>query len=192
MAVTTGPFATIARTFSTRGEFTGQAYSLDLPLSQTGHGVALEDVADFVAGYLNASRLGQARLEEALQEAGTERAMHRRWVPNACDECPHQDTCHAAFDTSREGFGLYPFNAPALDRAVESRSPKNNLTHGGSSERSCGTHLISNEPTSPVATSRPARLPGILHLAVFAPSTLNSLRISGLWIPWTLTAAWCC
>ena len=125
LAVTTGPFATIARTFSTRGEFTGQAYSLDLPLSQTGHGVALEDVADFVAGYLNASRLGQTRLEEALQEAGTERAMHRRWVPNACDECLHQDTCHASFDTSREGLGLYPFNRSALDRAVESRSPKN-------------------------------------------------------------------
>ena len=125
MAVTTGPFATIARTFSTRGEFAGHAYSLDLPLSQSGHGVALEDVADLVAGYLNASRLGQARLEEALRDAGTERAMHRQWVPNACEECRHQDACHGAFDTSREGFGLYPFNAPALDRAVESRSPKN-------------------------------------------------------------------
>jgi hypothetical protein len=125
MAVTTGPFATIGRTFSSRGEFAGHAYSLDLPLSQSGHGVALEDVADLVAGYLNASRLGQTRLEEALQNAGTERAMHRQWVPNACEECLHQDTCHGAFDTSREGFGLYPFNAPALDRAVESRSPKN-------------------------------------------------------------------
>jgi hypothetical protein len=125
MAVTTGYFATIAQTFSTRAEFTGHVFSLDVALSQTGRGVAPDDVADFVAGYLNASRLGQAHLEEALREAGTERAMHRRWVPNACHECPHSDACHEAFGVSRDGFGLYPFNAPALGRAVESRSPKN-------------------------------------------------------------------
>ena len=35
-----------------------------------GQGVAPDDVADFVAGYLNASRLGQTRLEQALQERG--------------------------------------------------------------------------------------------------------------------------
>jgi hypothetical protein len=125
MAITTGPFATIARTFSTRGGFTGHVYSLDVPMSQAGHGVSLEDVDDFIAGYLNASRLGQGRLEEALRDAGAERTTHRRWVPNACDECPHQDTCHEAFGTSRDGFGLYPFNAPALDRAVSARSPGN-------------------------------------------------------------------
>jgi hypothetical protein len=124
MAVTTGPFTTIAQTFSTRGGFAGHVYSLDVPLSQAGQGVALEDVEDFIGGYLNAARLGQARLEEALQDAGPERATHRRWVPNACDECLHQDTCHEAFRTSRDSIGLYPFNAPALDRAVEARSPK--------------------------------------------------------------------
>ena len=85
MAVTTGPFAAIARTFSTRGGFAGHVYSLDVPLSQAGLGIALEDVDDFIAGYLNAARLGQARLEKALQDAGTERVTHRRWVPNACD-----------------------------------------------------------------------------------------------------------
>jgi hypothetical protein len=125
MAVTTGYFATLAQTFSTRAEFAGHVFSLDVPMSQTGRGVARDDVTDFVAGYLNASRLGQARLEEALEEAGSERSTHRRWVPNACEECPHQDTCHEAFGTSRDGFGLFPFNALAVDRAVESRSPKN-------------------------------------------------------------------
>ena len=125
MAVTTGPFAAIARTFSTRGEFAGHVYSLDVPLSQAGLGIALEDVDDFVAGYLNAARLGQARLEEALQDAGPDRVTHRRWVPNACEGCPYEDTCHEAFRTSRDGFGLYPFNAAALDRAVESKSPTN-------------------------------------------------------------------
>jgi hypothetical protein len=125
MAVTTGYFATIAETFSTRAEFAGHVYSLDLPLSQTGQGITPDDITDFVGGYLNASRLGQARLEEALQEAGPEQATHRRWVPNACDECVYQDTCHEAFSTSRDGFGLYPFNAPALDRAVKSRSTNN-------------------------------------------------------------------
>ena len=101
MAVTTGPFAAIARTFSTRGGFAGHVYSLDVPLSQTGRGIALEDIDDFIAGYLNASRLGQTRLETALQEAGTDRVTHRRWVPNACVGCPQEDTCHEAFDTSR-------------------------------------------------------------------------------------------
>lgn len=125
MAVTTGYFATIAQTFSTRAEFTGHVFSLDVPLSQAGRGVAPDDVADFVAGYMNAARLGQERLEDALGEAGDERATHRRWVPNACEVCDHQDTCHEAFGASRDGFGLYPLNAPALDRAVESRSPTN-------------------------------------------------------------------
>ena len=125
MAVTTGYFATLAQTFSTRAGFAGHVFSLDVPLSQAGRGVDPDDVTDFVAGYLNASRLGQARLEEALQKAGPEQATRRRWVPNACDECLHQDNCHEAFGTSRDGFGLYPFNAPALDRAVESRSPTN-------------------------------------------------------------------
>src|SRR5262249_55158149 len=110
MAVTTGPFATIARTFSTRGGFAGHVYSLDVPLSQAGLGIALEDVEDLVAGYLNAARLGQARLEEELRDAGADRVTHRRWVPNACDECDYQDICHEAFRSSREGFGLYPFN----------------------------------------------------------------------------------
>ena len=125
MAVTTGYFATIAQTFSTRGEFAGHVYSLDVPLSQTGQGITPDNIVDFVGGYLNASRLGQTRLEEALQEAGPEQATNRRWVPNACQECVHQDTCHGAFDTSRDGFGLYPFNRSALDRAVKSRSPNN-------------------------------------------------------------------
>lgn len=124
MAVTTGYFATLAATFSTRGEFAGHVYSLDVPMSQAGRGVAHEDVADFVGGYLNAARLGQDQLETALAEAGPDRETHRRWVPNACDECPHQDTCHEAFGTTRDGLGLYPFNAAALDLAVESRSPR--------------------------------------------------------------------
>lgn len=125
MAVTTGYFATLAETFSTRAEFAGHVFSLDVPMSRVGHGIAQDDVADFVGGYLNAARLGQDRLEEALADAGQDRETHRRWVPNACDECEHQDTCHEAFGTTREGLGLYPFNATALDRAVESRSPRN-------------------------------------------------------------------
>jgi len=125
MAVTTGYFATFANTFSTRAEFAGHVFSLDVPMSKGGRGVAQDDVADFVGGYLNASRLGQERLEEAIANAGQDLETHRQWVPNACHDCPHQDTCHEAFGTTRDGLGLYPFNAPALDRAVESRSPRN-------------------------------------------------------------------
>lgn len=123
MAVTTGYFATLTETFSTRAEFAGHVYSLDIPLTQAGRGIAEEDVADFVGGYLNAARLGQAQLEAAITDAGAHRETHRRWVPNACDDCPHQDTCHEGFGTTRDGLGLYPFNAAALDRAVEARSP---------------------------------------------------------------------
>jgi hypothetical protein len=123
MAVTTGYFQTLAETFSTRGQFAGHVYSLDVPIAQQGRGVAPDDVFDFVAGYLNAARLGQPRLEEASVDAGDERATNRRWVPNACDDCDYQDECHEAFGTSRDGFGLYPFNAAALERAVTAASP---------------------------------------------------------------------
>jgi hypothetical protein len=125
MAVTSGYFATLAETFSTRAQFAGHVYSLDVPRSSSGAGVGDEEIVDFVGGYLNASRLGQAQLEEALRAAGEVRESNRRWVPNACDECQHQDRCHEAFGTTSDGLGLYPFNAAALNRAVESRSPLN-------------------------------------------------------------------
>jgi hypothetical protein len=121
MAVTSGYFATMAETFSTRGEFAGHVYSLDVPLTHSGGGVLPRDVNDFVSGYLNAARLGQTRLEAALEAAGPERETHRQWVPNACDECGFQTVCHDAFGTS-SGKGLYPFNAPSLERAVTART----------------------------------------------------------------------
>lgn len=122
MAVTSGYFATIAETFSTRGEFAGHVYSLDVPLTQSGSGIPPSEVNEFVAGYLNAARLGQTRLEAALEAAGPERETHRQWVPNACDECDFQAVCHDAFGTSSSGVGLYPFNVSALDRAVSART----------------------------------------------------------------------
>ena len=122
MAVTSGYFATIAETFSTRGAFAGHVYSLDIPLTHLGGGILPSEVNEFVAGYLNAARLGQGRLEAALESAGPERETHRQWVPNACEECEFQADCHDSFGTSSSGIGLYPFNAPALDRAITART----------------------------------------------------------------------
>lgn len=122
MAVTSGYFATIAETFSTRGEFAGHVYSLDVPLTASGRGIEPTAVNDFVAGYLNAARLGQNELESALDTAGPDRETHRQWVPNACEACDFHDECHDAFGATSSGVGLYPFNAPALERAVAART----------------------------------------------------------------------
>jgi len=39
-------------------------------------------------------------------------------VPNACTACPYQSPCHAAFGSSSQEYGLYPYNKAAILRAV--------------------------------------------------------------------------
>src|SRR5207253_3230002 len=67
-------------------------------------------VRSFVGRYLNASRLGQQRIESEVRHSGR--------PGNACDTCAFRPICHDSFGTSPEGYGLYPFNYAALDRAV--------------------------------------------------------------------------
>ena len=68
---------------------------------------------DVVASrYLNAIRVGIEPLEEAHQADGE--------TPNACEQCPVNDVCHAAFGEV-DGYGLFPFNRNALSRAVKSK-----------------------------------------------------------------------
>ena len=70
----------------------------------------VEQIASFAGRYLNAARIGREELDRL--GVGT--------VPDICEGCPVRCRCHDAFGASAEGFGLYPFNKPALTRAVHS------------------------------------------------------------------------
>ncbi|MGY2129384.1 protein DpdH [Blastococcus sp. SYSU DS0617] len=62
--------------------------------------------------YMNAIRTGNLALEEAHRNG--------RETPNACEQCPVNDACHTAFGAV-DGYGLFPFNRHALDKAVRSK-----------------------------------------------------------------------
>ena len=116
MAVTTGYFRDLPETALTRVQANlGYAYDLDVPFSEEDTGE--EAIAAFVGRYLNAARIGKDQLEHV---GGAE-------PPNACDACPLQPRCHDAFGASGEGYGLYPFNRPALTRMVHSTASKDEL-----------------------------------------------------------------
>lgn len=65
------------------------------------------ELPDFSGRYLNAVRVGRPRLESAFTDEA-------RPLPNACAECNWRNDCFAAFGSSRDGFGLYPFTDKAL------------------------------------------------------------------------------
>ncbi|MGB6073213.1 MAG: protein DpdH, partial [Rhodococcus sp. (in: high G+C Gram-positive bacteria)] len=105
MAVTTGYFRDqIPDTAKTR---TYRVFDMDVPLTSTNT-VSL----DFVARYLNAVRVGPARIEAAYTQ--------KEPIPNECDSCPVSNTCHSAFG-SKDGIGLFPFNEFSLGRAILSQ-----------------------------------------------------------------------
>jgi hypothetical protein len=109
MAVTSGPWAEMEGTVTSRAGFASDVFVLDLPYGSVD-GWTVDAVKSFVGRYLNATRLGKQRIESASRSGKS--------VPNACDVCPHHVLCHDSFGTSEEGYGLYPFNADALDRCV--------------------------------------------------------------------------
>lgn len=105
MAVTTGYYDKLDDTFRTRVAASSPVYTVDVAIDHAdmdGDGTLI----DFVGRYLNAARLGTERIE-----AGSERL-------NACMECPLMDECHAAFGSTKSGYGLYPYNEPAIRRAI--------------------------------------------------------------------------
>lgn len=113
MAVTTGYYDSFKDTIRTRVQtMRSYVYSLDVTLDND---VSEEDVQSFVARYLNAARIGRARLE-ADPETRTGQ------VPNACDDCAMRLECHNSFGASKDGIGLYPFNTAALQRTIRSRA----------------------------------------------------------------------
>jgi hypothetical protein len=107
MAVTTGYFINqMPETVYTR---TYRVFDLDLPDGIDGS----FQPSGFASRYLNAVRVGAAQLETA-HALGEE-------VPNACEQCPVNTECHSSFGQV-DGYGLFPFNPAALDRAIKSQS----------------------------------------------------------------------
>ncbi|MFI7208090.1 protein DpdH [Micromonospora aurantiaca (nom. illeg.)] len=117
MAVTPGYFGRLTETVLTRAKAaTPYIYDLDIRFDVSERGQT--EVAAFVGRYLNAARVGRERLEEAGVGAGAD-------VPNQCDDCPYKQPCHSTFGVSTAGHGLYPFNWPALRRAIRARPAHN-------------------------------------------------------------------
>ncbi|MFC8244007.1 protein DpdH [Streptomyces chartreusis] len=112
MAITSGYFHDLPETAITRIEAStgGHVYNLDLVLNNEADGI--EAIASFAGRYLNAARVGRKELEAAGKS-----------VPNKCDHCLVRTACHDAFGKSAEGYGLYPFNRPALRRTVHAVAP---------------------------------------------------------------------
>jgi hypothetical protein len=110
MAVTTGYFTDLPETVMSRvaAATTGYVYDLDVPFNRQDDGA--EEIASFAGRYLNAARIGKDELD--LLGPGN--------VKNFCDGCDYKVPCHDAFGSSAEGYGLYPFNQPALLRAIHS------------------------------------------------------------------------
>lgn len=119
LAVTTGYYASLVDTVRTRIESSSPVrYELRVSLGHGTHGAARteHDVIDFVGRYLNAARLGRARIDAAdARDAAS--------VDNACDGCPVREPCHTGFGIASTGHGLYPYNRLALLRAVRDSAP---------------------------------------------------------------------
>lgn len=105
IAVTSG-YLTSVDTFTDRGIH----YTLDIDASAIGP----EGLRDFVSRYMNAGRIDKNVLRD-LRPTAT--------IPNACADCPVQAACHETFGASESGYGLYPFNANAVDQLVQLATP---------------------------------------------------------------------
>lgn len=121
LAVTTGYYDSLVETVRTRIESSSPIrYELRVSLGHSAEGAERteQDVIDFVGRYLNAARLGRARIEAAgARDAAS--------VENFCERCPLpiREPCHTGFGTASTGHGLYPYNRTALLRAVRATSP---------------------------------------------------------------------
>jgi hypothetical protein len=118
LAVTTGYFDTLAGTITSRAKFASHIYDLNVPYRPSGDNHDVDRLTDFVGRYLNATRVGRSELDRLWESASPEARATNTWVPNACKECPYKRVCHDSFRSSRDGYGLYPFNSAALHRAI--------------------------------------------------------------------------
>jgi hypothetical protein len=94
IAVTDGYLKSID-TFTDRGE----RFRLDMDMRD----ISKTDLRSFVGRYLNVGRLPEEKFADE---------------ENACLSCDIRKHCHATFDTTELGHGLYPFNGAALDRLI--------------------------------------------------------------------------
>lgn len=108
IAVTSGYLDDRYATFADRGVH----YTMDVDRTEVETG----DLRSFVGRYLNAGRVGRRELAAAAR-SGTP-------TPNKCTDCVYRDRCHPAFGVTREGHGLFPFNAAAVDQLVNLASPQ--------------------------------------------------------------------
>ncbi|WP_335335648.1 protein DpdH [Mycolicibacterium neoaurum] len=112
MAVTPGYYRdSLPDTFRTRAEGSSPTYKVDVELD--AEGVEEQAFVDFVGRYLNAARVGKAKLEQSTPD-----------IPNACDPCQFRASCHNAFGSSEQDYGLYPYNKAAVLRAVRACAEK--------------------------------------------------------------------
>lgn len=99
----------LPETFRRRSEATAPVYVVDIDLDADGTND--DDLVDFVGRYLNAARVGKAQIEQTSPQ-----------IPNMCFSCVMRPACHEAFGTSRDDYGLYPYNRDAVLRAVRASS----------------------------------------------------------------------
>lgn len=110
MAVTTGYYARLTDTVMTRArQATPYVYNLDVQFTPEN---MMGEAASFVGRYLNAARVGRTALDSNPIKNNP---------PNKCEKCNFREQCHSAFGRTTEGYGLYPFNEPALRRAIRAR-----------------------------------------------------------------------
>ena len=77
----------------------------------------LSRIEKLVGAYLNAARLGQDALEEAVRASAPESAAEHDGIPVfKADVEPEARATLDAFDMSSDGYELFPFNAAAIDQ----------------------------------------------------------------------------
>jgi hypothetical protein len=132
LAVTTNPWRQLEQQMATlRTRLAGwqtPLFDVDVSLDggggDDGDGVSADYTRRFVAGYLNAVRLGPQRLQKHL-DAWEKDGDGPFEVPSACTGCPHLDECHPAFG-AEVARGLYPFDTTAVERLARREARKAN------------------------------------------------------------------
>ena len=163
LACTTDYFRGVADTVRDRTTF---VVSLDREALSSNAIVTGEDFALFAARYLNAIRLRDGELENWYDSQRTREDDPP--VPNACERCPHEDTCHSAFGVAGDA-GLYPFNRVAL---VE--------MYNRTGARGFNPRLLINDVLRPVVDRygsdiRAGTFPSPALLAAFGGSKLSAV-----------------
>jgi hypothetical protein len=165
LAVTSGYFDDLPETVRDRIHF---RVSMDRDADAGRPLFAPEEVETFASRYLNAVRVGSGALARWHVEG-----RDADPVPNACEQCPHQEPCHVGFG-ARHGVGLYPFNGVALRRMQERASP------GGFNPRRLINRVLKTTLEEHAEDLRHGEFPSPALLARMGGSTLGALTLSQL------------